>query len=309
MSAGRRMPVLWTLPISHPAAMPESLCRGRHARDVLPLGDRCSPGRRGDDTRRMLAAISGQGHVRAGTGLPTPCRREDSLHVSQTRLDRAVWRFRQRKITPGYSRACSKRLSTLSFRGHAIGRWPRFEAWQGGFWRPDQPFLIQVQRRECRTMSRFFTCHWRSSLWRPDVNPEEPIRPAGSSKFTERGVVGGRGHAVYIVSVTDGQFYLGGRMCVSRVVSRGEAVRFTGNHALYDADEWVIDETRNGGTRMHLRRRCARCHPPNPVDSRRRPRAGVVLRVPHSLGQPGDAGGTGAHRGFGSSPGSADCSH
>jgi hypothetical protein len=32
----------------------------------------------------------------------------------------------------GCGRACTKRLSALSIRGHAIGRWPRFEPWQGG---------------------------------------------------------------------------------------------------------------------------------------------------------------------------------
>jgi hypothetical protein len=46
----------------------------------------------------MLAARSGQGHVRAGKGLPTPCRREHGLHVSQSRLDRASWRYSQREV-------------------------------------------------------------------------------------------------------------------------------------------------------------------------------------------------------------------
>jgi hypothetical protein len=96
-SAGRRMPVLGTLTISHPAAMPESLWWGRHGRFVLPLGTGAPPGRREEDTRMMLAARSGQGHVRASTGLPTPCRREHGLHVSQSRSVRADWRFRQRE--------------------------------------------------------------------------------------------------------------------------------------------------------------------------------------------------------------------
>ncbi len=61
-------------------------------------GTGAPPGRRGEDTRTMLAARSGQGHVRASTGLPTPCRREDSLHVSQPRLDRASWRYSQREV-------------------------------------------------------------------------------------------------------------------------------------------------------------------------------------------------------------------
>jgi hypothetical protein len=61
-------------------------------------GTGAPPGRREGDTRRMLAARSGQGHVRASIGLPTPCKREHCLHVSQTRLDRAGWRFRQRQV-------------------------------------------------------------------------------------------------------------------------------------------------------------------------------------------------------------------
>ena len=118
--------------ISHPAEMPEALWRGMLARSGLPHGARCFPRRRGNDTLTLAAASSGQGHVRAARGLPTPCRREDSLHVSQPRIDSAGWRLKSTsgKTRPG--RACTKRPSTLSVRGHAIGRWPRFESWQGG---------------------------------------------------------------------------------------------------------------------------------------------------------------------------------
>jgi hypothetical protein len=105
-------------------------------------------------------------------------------------------------------------------------------------------------------VSRFFTCHWQSRYWRPDCNtPDVPIRAAGSNKFTERGACGGLGHLLYIVSLADGQLYLGGRMRVSRIVSRAEAVRITGSDRLYDASEWVIDD--EGGTPLHLRRRLA----------------------------------------------------
>src|SRR5262245_32632436 len=70
--------------------MPESLWRGMHERSVLPLWDRCLPRRRGSDTLTLAAASSGRGHVRAARGLPTPCRRGDSLHVSQPRIS-TVW--------------------------------------------------------------------------------------------------------------------------------------------------------------------------------------------------------------------------
>jgi hypothetical protein len=50
-------------------------------------------------TRELMpAASSGQRHVRAGRGLPTPCRRGDRLHVSQPRIDRRGWRYRQRQV-------------------------------------------------------------------------------------------------------------------------------------------------------------------------------------------------------------------
>jgi len=107
-------------------------------------------------------------------------------------------------------------------------------------------------------MSRYFTCHWQNRLWAPNINwNNRPIRSAGSTQFGPRGVLGGRGHAVYIISLNDGQLYLGGRMSVSRIVSRDEAVRVRGTDDLYDVDEWVIDETPEGGSRLHLTRRLA----------------------------------------------------
>gem|GEM_PF-5240879 len=45
-------------------------------------------------------------------------------------------------------------------------------------------------------------------------------------------------------------------MCISRLVSRAEAIRESRNPQLYDgADEWVLDETPLGGTPLHLHRR------------------------------------------------------
>ena len=55
-------------------------------------------------TRELMpAASSGQGHVRAGRGLPTPCRRGDRLHVSQPRIDSRGWRYRQRQVKSGHA--------------------------------------------------------------------------------------------------------------------------------------------------------------------------------------------------------------
>jgi hypothetical protein len=111
--------------------------------------------------------------------------------------------------------------------------------------------------RSARESARmFFTCHWQHRYWVTDVNPEgEPLRAAGSNLFTQRGACGGQGHVVYVISLSAGQLYLGGRMCVSQIVSRDEAVDITGNDNLYDASEWVIDD--DGGTPLHLHRRLA----------------------------------------------------
>lgn len=107
-------------------------------------------------------------------------------------------------------------------------------------------------------MARFWACHWQFRYWRPDINREgQPIRGSGGNRYTSRGIVGGRGHSAYIVSIHDGQLYLGGRMTVSRIVSRDEAVRIRGTDQLYPADEWLIDDTAEGGTLLHLRRRLA----------------------------------------------------
>lgn len=99
-------------------------------------------------------------------------------------------------------------------------------------------------------MVRYWTCHWQFRLWRDDVNTEfEPIDGCGSSKFGERGVA--LGDSLYIVSLSDGHLYLGGRMPVKRIVPRAEAVRILRSDTLYDADEWVIDEDKSG-TPLHL---------------------------------------------------------
>ncbi len=105
---------------------------------------------------------------------------------------------------------------------------------------------------------RFWTCHWQFRYWRTDVNREnQPIRGSGGNRYTSRGIRGGCGHSAYIVSMSAGHLYLGGRMCVSRIVSRAEAVRIRGTDQLYPADEWLIDDTPEGGTPLHLLRRLA----------------------------------------------------
>jgi hypothetical protein len=59
---------------------------------------------------------------------------------------------------------------------------------------------------------------------------------------------------VYIVSLSAGQLYLGGRIVVKRIVSRPEAVRLWNNDNLYDAEEWIVD-SEESGMLLHLYRR------------------------------------------------------
>jgi hypothetical protein len=102
-------------------------------------------------------------------------------------------------------------------------------------------------------MTRYWTCHWQNRYWRGDVNPEyEPVCASGSSSFRKRGV--SVGDVVYIVSLADGQLFLGGRMTVKQIVSRAEAARIRDNDHLYDADKWIIGDE-ECGTPLNLHRR------------------------------------------------------
>ncbi|MFI5380714.1 MAG: hypothetical protein ACHRHE_15555 [Tepidisphaerales bacterium] len=102
-------------------------------------------------------------------------------------------------------------------------------------------------------MNRFWTCHWQFRYWRADVNSEgQAVASSGSNNFRRRGV--SVGDAVYIVSLSGGQLYLGGRMIVKRIMSRSEVVRLWNNDNLFDAAEWIIDPDESG-TLLHLHRR------------------------------------------------------
>ena len=104
-------------------------------------------------------------------------------------------------------------------------------------------------------MTRSWTCHWQFRYWRPDVNREgQPVRSSGSNSFHKRGV--SIGDFVYVVSLSGGQLYLGGRMTVKQIVSRPEAVLLWNNDNLYDADEWIVDPEQ-AGTSLDLHRRLA----------------------------------------------------
>lgn len=102
-------------------------------------------------------------------------------------------------------------------------------------------------------MNKFWTCHWQFRFWRPDINQEgQPVDSSGSNSFVKRGV--SAGDTVYIISLSGGQLYLGGKMTVKRIVSRPEAVKLWNNDNLYDAREWAVDPEQSG-SKLHLHRR------------------------------------------------------
>ena len=104
-------------------------------------------------------------------------------------------------------------------------------------------------------MARYFTFHWQQRSWRPDVNSEgKPIGSSGSNVFRQRGVLAG--DVIYIVSLIEGYLYLGGKLTVSRIVTRQEAVQIRRNPDLYRANEWVINDDATD-TPLNLRRRLA----------------------------------------------------
>jgi hypothetical protein len=90
--------------VSHPAAMPESLGRGRHPRRCCLSGMGASSGGRGEDTRRYgRLPVPGQGMPEPSESLPAPCRRVRGLHVSCAQRDRLGAAV---KSTPGRPGPC-----------------------------------------------------------------------------------------------------------------------------------------------------------------------------------------------------------
>src|SRR5947199_2560101 len=112
--------------------MPEALWRGMHERFVLPHGVRCFPGRRGNDTLTYwLPPVPGKGM----SGQPEVYRPLAGGKIvctspSAASTVRAGGSVNDTQNTAG---SCPHQTtSTLSVRGYAIGRWPRFKSWRGG---------------------------------------------------------------------------------------------------------------------------------------------------------------------------------
>ena len=104
-------------------------------------------------------------------------------------------------------------------------------------------------------MVRFWTCHWKFCFWIPENNVEgKPVCSSWSNEFSKRGVQ--PGDMAYIISLSGGQLYLGGRMTVKQVLSRDEYARLRDDvDSKYEADECILDPDEVTGTLLHLRRR------------------------------------------------------
>ena len=101
-------------------------------------------------------------------------------------------------------------------------------------------------------MTRFWTCHWQNCTWHDGINTEyRAIRGSLGNSFRKRNM--SVGDVAYVISLAEGHLLLGGRMTVSRIVSRDKAVRIFGDDNLYPAEECIIDD--RGGTPLNLHRR------------------------------------------------------
>ena len=104
-------------------------------------------------------------------------------------------------------------------------------------------------------MARFWTNYWKNRYWRDEDNKEyEPIRHSAANTFRRSGV--SPGDVIHILSMADGQLFLGGRMTVKQIASKSEAVEILGTDDIYEADEHAIGEE-SDGTPLNLHRRLA----------------------------------------------------
>jgi hypothetical protein len=147
-----------------------------------------------------------------------------------------------------------KNVASGNYELH-IGRVVEVRNWNK---RGESPSLIKDQWRPTNRgrkimPKRSWTFHWQIRSWKQEFNPEGvPIRAAGSNMFRRRGV--SPGDSVYIVSLSAGELYLGGRMTVKAIVSREEAIRITKDRNLFQAAEWLVDPDRDG-TPLNLHRK------------------------------------------------------
>jgi len=89
-------------------------------------------------------------------------------------------------------------------------------------------------------MARYFTTYWTHDQLR--LPERYRFDRSGSNAYRRAGVESG--DVVYVFSIRAGQVYLGGRMVVDEIVSRTEAIRRSGNHALAKVREWILAKPR-----------------------------------------------------------------
>jgi hypothetical protein len=101
-------------------------------------------------------------------------------------------------------------------------------------------------------MARFFTTHWQFKYWNPETNAEgENAASSGSNQYLKRGIA--KGDYVYVVSLSRGHLYLGGRIVVDEITDRATAVQRLNRTGLYDASDWIIGR-KEAGTPLNFRR-------------------------------------------------------
>jgi 5-methylcytosine-specific restriction endonuclease McrA len=100
-------------------------------------------------------------------------------------------------------------------------------------------------------MPRYWTCHWTYDTWNTDVNKQLRVDGSVSNSFRERGVQ--EGDAAYIISLSKGYLYLGGKMTVRGIISRSEAVRRFKTRNFYPGKECIVGG--KTGTKLNFHRR------------------------------------------------------
>jgi hypothetical protein len=101
-------------------------------------------------------------------------------------------------------------------------------------------------------MPRYFTHYWKNGTWYSNQGYEgEPCNHLAGNMFRKRNVA--REDFIYVVTVQEGQLFLGGRMQIDEIISRDRAIELLGTDDLWEAEEQVI-AIPGTGTPMRLDR-------------------------------------------------------
>src|SRR5437867_962858 len=90
-----------------------------------------------------------------------------------------------------------------------------------------------------RVMTRYFTHYWSNATWEDHAESMhgQPLEHIAGNLFGENGVV--PGDFVYVVTVIDGNLFLGGRMRVGRFTDQVEAESHFGE-PVWEASDHLI---------------------------------------------------------------------